>query len=334
MANAEDLLATDREESKKKGHKDRSPNYPVIDLGGALEKAEAIHKEFRVHEAPVGIVQERWGFKAHSGFANQYIAALKAYGLLNVTGQGDQRKVSISVDADRILRNAPDKNELLKAAALRPALHNELWDYYKDKGGVPPDELLRHYLVWDRPEPKFNEKSVDGFIERFRRTLTFANLATGDIIDKPGSGGQSGNSHPEPKVGDFVQWTSGGVCQLSEPKRVLGVSDDGQFAFVDGSQTGLPMSELTTTTPDPCVSLPIAVPPASPFFKPKPPEEEDMASAGLAKERLTLDEGPVVLSWPATLSQDSVFDLEGWLEVVIKRARRKAGIKDEKAAEG
>jgi hypothetical protein len=42
--------------------------------------------------------------------------------------------------------------------------------------------------------------------------------------------------------------------------------------------------------------------------------------------RITLDEGAVVLTWPNELSKESVHELEGWLAVLIGRARRKAGV--------
>ena len=45
--------------------------------------------------------------------------------------------------------------------------------------------------------------------------------------------------------GDLVQWTSAEVDQFAEPRRVIRLSDDGQRAFVEGSETGLPTSELT-----------------------------------------------------------------------------------------
>jgi len=162
--------------------KDRSPNYPVIDLGKALEKAEVIHGIYKMHEMPIAMAHERLGYKPHSGAGNQCIAALRAYGLMNVTGQGAQRKVSISTEGDRIIRKAPDCEQLLKAAALRPSINKEIWDYGSKSGGIPTDDLLRHYLVWERPDPKFNEKSVGGFIADFRATLKLAKLVSSDII--------------------------------------------------------------------------------------------------------------------------------------------------------
>lgn len=183
MSNGPEEKAEQAIAGRKVRLKDRSPNYPVMDLGKALEKATILHGEFRTHEIPIGMAHERCGYKSLSGAGNQCIAALKAYGLVNVTGQSDQRKVSVSVEGDRIIRNAPDRVELLKTAALKPTLHRELWNHYQEKGGVPVDDLLRHYLVWDRPEPRFNEKSVGGFIADFRATLKLAGLEKGDIIE-------------------------------------------------------------------------------------------------------------------------------------------------------
>src|SRR6266852_4251519 len=52
-------------------------------------------------------------------------------------------------------------------------------------------------------------------------------------------------------IGDLVQWTSGGVDQFEMPKRVRRVETrEGQeWAFVEGTETAVPMSELTVVTP-------------------------------------------------------------------------------------
>jgi len=47
-----------------------------------------------------------------------------------------------------------------------------------------------------------------------------------------------------PKVGDYVQWEPKGILQFLEPQRVARISDDGAFAFVENSNTGLPIREL------------------------------------------------------------------------------------------
>src|SRR5258708_32004703 len=54
----------------------------------------------------------------------------------------------------------------------------------------------------------------------------------------------------EPKsadTGDLVQWTSGGVDQFETPRRVQSVHrrDGQEWAFVERTNTGVPLSELT-----------------------------------------------------------------------------------------
>ena len=49
------------------------------------------------------------------------------------------------------------------------------------------------------------------------------------------------------KVGDKVQWTSQGTDQFTEPRKIKSISEDGQYAFVEGSDTGIPVKELSVT---------------------------------------------------------------------------------------
>jgi hypothetical protein len=52
-----------------------------------------------------------------------------------------------------------------------------------------------------------------------------------------------------PEIGDLIQWTSGGVDQFPEPKRVRDLSTCGGFVFVDGSTTGIPIGEVAAIKP-------------------------------------------------------------------------------------
>ena len=61
-----------------------------------------------------------------------------------------------------------------------------------------------------------------------------------------------------PAIGSYVQWESKGQLQFQEPKRVRALSPDGQWAFVDGSDTGLSIGELTVMdAPSPTVEKPL-----------------------------------------------------------------------------
>jgi hypothetical protein len=53
-----------------------------------------------------------------------------------------------------------------------------------------------------------------------------------------------GLAAPKVKLGDRVQWTSGGVDQFATPRKITRLSEDGEWAFVEGSDTGIPIAEL------------------------------------------------------------------------------------------
>ncbi len=53
-----------------------------------------------------------------------------------------------------------------------------------------------------------------------------------------------------PRTGQYVQWTSHGQDQLNKPKRVTKVSNDGQFVFVEGNNTGIPIAETQAVDED------------------------------------------------------------------------------------
>ncbi len=73
--------------------------------------------------------------------------------------------------------------------------------------------------------------------------------------------------------------------------------------------------------------------PAAQLRKVEPPEGEKAADKigskpliGIAREVSTLDEGEAVLQWPATVSKESVQELEAWLNLVLKKLKRRVGL--------
>ena len=54
--------------------------------------------------------------------------------------------------------------------------------------------------------------------------------------------------------------------------------------------------------------------------------------AGMKEDVFTLEEGPVILQYPESLSQESFEDLESWLQLVIRKAKR--SIRTEATEEG
>jgi hypothetical protein len=162
----------------RKQPRHRSPNYPAIDLEKGIDRVTSLYKSAKTHFIPVSVAQEGWGYKALSSVADQAVAALKAFGLVEIQGEGSKRELRVSENARRIILNSPDRQELLRQAALSPAVHKTVWEKYGDIG-LPADDILRSYLVFDL---KFNEASVDSFIVEFRHSLAYAKVTTDDRI--------------------------------------------------------------------------------------------------------------------------------------------------------
>lgn len=308
-----------KQEDGIKRTRHRSPNYPMIGLRKAVERAGQLHAKYKRANVPIHLVQSEWGYKPYSSVGNQCVAAVKSYGLVDVEGDGKARKVRVSDAAYRILGKSPDCQDLLQKAALGPPIYAELWQKYEGED-FPDDSLIKHYLVWDREEGTFNQDAVDGFIENFRDSLRYAGLLSADIMEGEAAPEKGGNGSSSVSAGDFVQWTSAGVDQFPEPLRVTCISDDGQWAFIEGKVTGVPVNELSIQKP----KGELQQPPPNPFYKPA--DSPPPLAADEVEEKKILDEGVATLRWPDKLSQDSVEDFEYWMEGILRRLRRKAGM--------
>jgi hypothetical protein len=158
----------------------RSPNYPFISLEKAIERTKQVYDQDRRHAVPLKVAcEQRWSYKPGGSQADQTIAALRAYGLIEVNGTGADRTVKVSDRAHRILLNAPDASERVKDAALAPPINAELWQKYGTEG-LPTSEVIRHYLIFER---HFNEDVVDSFIANFKDTISFAKLVSSDKME-------------------------------------------------------------------------------------------------------------------------------------------------------
>ena len=179
--------------SSQKRSRTRSPAYPYIALPNALEKAAVLWQVEGRHAAAVNVAMQHWGYKEDSSTGYSCVAALKKFGLVDHEGMGDTRQVRLSDLALTILLDQdPDSNErrdALRAAALGPRIHAELWERYGTE--LPSDQSLKRYLVLER---SFNEAAVDELLDEYKQTMTFAglNVATGAAAVSVRAGGSPG----------------------------------------------------------------------------------------------------------------------------------------------
>ncbi len=293
----------------------RSPSYPSISLGKAIELANKIYSHEKRNSVPAKVIAQHWNYKASSSGFKLSISALKKYGLL----KGRITVALTDLTFDIILRGeqSPERKEAMKTAALNPKIHANLWKKYAETG-LASDEALKEHLLADL---KFNDNYVELFIKNFKGTILLANLSMNDkLIDNNDENKNNlDDNEAQIAIGSYVQWISQGVDQFSSPKCINGISDDGEWAYVEDNETGIHMSELEVIDSPELKKKP----PLNPLYK---PSNSDTLKDNYAKERITLDEGPVIIQWPSELGKNSVEDLDYWLTGLMTRAKRKAGI--------
>lgn len=166
----------------EKAKRERSPNYPAISLSQAVERAKELYKVEKRYLAPIDTVLGHWGYRPKSGGGLVAVAALLKFGLLEGEGSGPARRVKITDVAQRIIRDtrevSPDRDRLLREAALRPKIHRELWDRFG--GSLPSDSNLQHTLIF---EYGFTDGGAVEFIRQFKATIAFARMNEADEDD-------------------------------------------------------------------------------------------------------------------------------------------------------
>jgi hypothetical protein len=178
MANQEDLTPAPKSTLKRSG---RSPGYPGIDLGVALQRAREIWEAFRHHPTPVDSIYEVWGYNKGSGAGNITFAALRKFGLLVQEGSGAAREGRLTDLALDIIRDeqpqSAERDEAIQKAAMLPPIHREIWEHYE--GELPTDARLQLFLERQR---SFTPSGAHDFIGQFRKTLAFAGITEADIF--------------------------------------------------------------------------------------------------------------------------------------------------------
>lgn len=283
--------------------RDRSPAYPFISLKTAIDRLTAFDKYFGRHSAPTGKAGLAWGFKENSSQAFSTLAALKNYGLINY---GDGRTAELSIDGRDFLRAQQDgiKREIVKRCALKPKAIKTYWD--KWGSDRPRDPICLDELVL---KGGYNQNAAPLFLKVYDDTIAFSGLKNSDspsiLMDEllPPS---------TVKVGDIIKWESGGVIQF-DARHVTEIAKTKDFVFVEGSATGIPVTEVTIVEPTKLseVNLPQAVMPSI-----------RAPMAGTRQDVFSLEDGIVVLQWPEKMSAESYEDFESWLQLQLRKIKR------------
>jgi hypothetical protein len=210
----------------EKAKRTRSPAYPAIGLEEAVQNAAIVWQKANRHPVSADSIGKFWGYDAKSSTGYSMASALKKFGLLIEKGSKEKRELQLSDAAIKLVydpdRSSVEYSKALKASALTPAIHRELWNKYAPD--LPDDGIIKRFLVVDR---KFNQKYVDACITNFRNTIAFANLQRGDTVeqsdyvppnkDAPKREIESTMMPPSPEPGQLRSQTPPPLVRQSDP---------------------------------------------------------------------------------------------------------------------
>jgi hypothetical protein len=300
----------------------RSPSYPNLSLSEAIAQVRKIEGLYRLGPVDRVAGAKLIGYSGLSGPANQALASLAQYGLVERAGKGEMRvtergRAILHPDSDE------EKRQGLRTAALEPQLFRELHERWPNM--IPPEDGVITYLN----RQGFNKSAVRPAAKAYLQTLLFleesgANESHGatplNAADStlPKQAADEGSTvYGGAKVGDLIQWEIDGALQLEKPMRVRLVTDDGWVA-VEGSETGIPMDQvIVEERPD------LAESRSSPRFKLTETPLPDEPKAGMRKAMFPLDEGDVTLIFPEGLTTEALADLGQYLDIFLKKEQRK-----------
>lgn len=229
----------------------RSPNYPSMSLREAVEAIGKIETLYRSNPLDRESAAKLIGYSSLSGPAAKSLAALASYGLFERAGKGEGR---VTPRARAILhaQNDEEKKRNLLEAASEPPLFGELRDRFAGIA-VPPESGVITYLN----RQGFNPNAVRPAAKAFLETMRFIEELGASESHGPQEAPDLSSATPNndktkfggAKVGDLVQWESQGLLQFPQPLRVRHISPDGVWVAVEGSETGIPMSQVVVESP-------------------------------------------------------------------------------------
>jgi hypothetical protein len=149
----------------------RSPNFPVIELGEALERARTLLQEEKLSVVPAETAVQVWGYQATSSGGRQILSALRQFELVERVGPG---KVRISRNAIKLLDptlGEKERRDLLQLCALAPRVHGRLWEEFR--GALPSETTLERSLL---DEHGFEPSGAHALAQQYRSTLAYAGL--------------------------------------------------------------------------------------------------------------------------------------------------------------
>lgn len=212
------------------GKRDRSPAFPQVPLGEAVDRLVAFDKHFGRHPAPLDKAGAAWGLKQ----CGDILASLRYFGLLEYAGNASARQVIITDEGRNLLRAQQEstKRDIIRRAALRPKEIAKFWPIWGSDR--PPDDVCLDDLILRNG---FSPRGAPLFLSSYDATISFAGLSTANKIDADspvgtnaggGAGTVGSNTHPADPPPPFVKPPA--------PQRDVAIMEGERVVFTEEGQ--------------------------------------------------------------------------------------------------
>ncbi len=293
----------------------RGPSYPYIGLEESIGMTRKVYDFAKRAPAQTeAVMTEAWKFSPTSSGSQKTLAALRSFGLVEDVPGTNGKSIKLTQRSIHILLETgetPQKRAEVQKAALSPRWYSYCW---KTWGKEMPPAMRSNLLI----EHGFIESTIEDFLKNYRKTIAFAGLLDNMLFGNEGE--EPPKSTDSFKVGDYVQWESQGVLRMPEARKLTHYSPEGDYGFVDGYATGIPVKELIAgEVPEAKAHAPsnVIIPAIS---------KSVTITAGELKmqvDTFALSDGITVqFQWPTEITQDAFEDFVYQLEGLKKRVQR------------
>ena len=311
-------------EKAQKRRTGRSPAYPYISVQKALQQTKALHDQEGEYAAPLESAVGAWGYSPKSSGGRQTLATMKYYGLIDITGEGDNRKIKISDIARRIIldqrEDETEKRNLIRRVALTPAAHKALYEQYPN--GLASDGSVEHFLIFDQG---YNKSAAKELLLEFKETAKFSELYKSSSLEnnpENRSEDEGGALPTKIKIGDKVQVIIAGQDMFAGGATVLGFSDDGAWVFIDKSDSAAKIEEVKLL--ESAQDIEVAERPMMPPHLQKKDSKyyskynnTDVIPSNYRKAVFPINTGDVTLVYPEGISDSGLKKLKKYLEIFL-----------------
>jgi len=212
----------------------RSPNYPAIPLGQAIELVKEIHAKNRTNVIDRGSAARDMGYSGLTGRTLKLLGALGQFDLVAKAGKGDLKVTQTAVDILHGL-DTKTKAEALRKAGTAPRLFKELHERFTD--GIPSENVIRSYLI----QQGYGDAAIGPVIKSFIDTNHFLENSAAieshgddgeDAPESPPAGEENGGTPPPPPPPPPPPAGQHGGYQVMEGERVVFSEETGTAQYL------------------------------------------------------------------------------------------------------